>query len=57
VKNIHIAPDADHRVLDDEAPADQDSAAHFTPGKFFKEAGTLIAVCLGLGLLMQILLA
>jgi hypothetical protein len=32
------------------------SGAQFTPADFFKDAGTIIAVCLALGLLMQILL-
>ena len=31
--------------------------ARFTPGDFFREAGTVIAVCLSLGVLMQLLLA
>jgi hypothetical protein len=33
-----------------------DPGVRFTPGQFFKEAGTLIAICLGLGLLAQIVL-
>jgi hypothetical protein len=42
-------------VLDQEN-ADEVSAVQFTPGQFFREAGVVIAVCLGLGLFVQILL-
>lgn len=34
----------------------QISGEKFTPGDFFREAGAIIAVCLGLGVLMQLLL-
>ena len=51
VKNIGIAGD-----LQREEVAVAGDLAEFTPAEFFKEAGTVIAVCLGLGLLMQILL-
>jgi hypothetical protein len=33
-----------------------DIRSQYTPGQFFKEAGTVIAGCLALGLLMQVLL-
>ena len=32
----------------------QDTDRPFTPGQFLREAGTVIAVCLGLGLLAQV---
>jgi hypothetical protein len=55
VTNIDIAGD-----LQRIAPRDDTALAgdfdQFTPVEFFKDAGTLIAVCLWLGLLMQLLL-
>jgi hypothetical protein len=55
MRNIDIAVD-----LQSSAPRDKAALANglekFTPAQFFKDAGTLIAVCLGLGFLMQILL-
>jgi len=57
VKDSDLSSNASPRGLGDEATVPQDSGSGFTPGAFFKEAGTLIAVCLGLSLLMQILLA
>jgi hypothetical protein len=35
---------------------DANSGVRFTPADFFRDAGTVIAVCLALGLLAQILL-
>jgi hypothetical protein len=55
MRNIDIAVD-----LQSSAPRDKAALANgldkFTPAQFFKDAGTLIVVCLGLGFLMQILL-
>jgi hypothetical protein len=34
----------------------QETHEQFTPGDFFRKAGTVIAVCLALGVLMQFLL-
>ncbi len=42
--------------VDDKAMTSPDPGARFTPRQFFREAGTLIAVCLSLGLLMRVLL-
>jgi hypothetical protein len=60
VKNISFAQlldrRLDRRAADETQAGIQDPVARFTPGQFFKEAGTLIAVCLGLGLLTQILM-
>ena len=53
---LDIARGVGPRGFDDEAVTSHDSGARFTPGQFFREAGTLIAVCLSLGLLMRILL-
>ena len=53
--NIDIAGDLQRSAPQDEAAwaGDMDE---FTPAEFFKDAGAVIAVCLGLGLLMQLLL-
>jgi hypothetical protein len=56
VKNIHVARDMRPHDLEYEDKSVFDSVTPFTPGEFFKDAGTVIAVCLGLGLLMRILL-
>ncbi|MGD0430151.1 MAG: hypothetical protein ABSA58_03580 [Acetobacteraceae bacterium] len=55
MRNADIAGHPSPRVLDDENPDDV-PAVRFTPGQFFREAGVVIAVCLGLGLFVQILL-
>lgn len=54
MKNLNFARDARPHALDDQVTGDGD--ARFTPGQFFKEAGTIIAVCLALGLIVQIVL-
>ena len=36
--------------------ADADNGGRFTPAEFFRDAGTVIVVCLALGLLARILL-
>jgi hypothetical protein len=54
VKNIGFAQEAGQQGLDDR-PAARDALSRFTPGRFFAEAGSVIAVCLGLGLLARIL--
>jgi len=56
VRNIEIERGITPRALADEDTIVPDSSQHFTAGEFFKDAGGLIAVCLGLGLLMGILL-
>jgi len=56
VKNLHIVHDAMLRTPDIERTINADREAVFTPGEFFRDAGTLIAVCLGLGLLTRVLL-
>ena len=33
----------------------QDARAQYTPGEFLKQAGLVIAVCLGLAMLAQVL--
>jgi hypothetical protein len=55
VRNAEIARHPNPRVLDEANPDDL-PVARFTPGQFFREAGALIAVCLGLGLFVQTLL-
>jgi hypothetical protein len=56
VRNPDFAGDARPHVLDDEDMFTHDEGERFTPGQFFKEAGSIVAVCLGLGLLVQIVL-
>jgi hypothetical protein len=56
VKNADFARDARSHTLDDEDMITLEEGERFTPGQFFKEAGTIVAVCLGLGLLVQIVL-
>jgi hypothetical protein len=56
VKNLHIVRDAMLRTPDIERTINTDPGTAFTPGEFFRDAGTLIAVCLGLGLLTRVLL-
>ena len=55
VRNIDIAGDLQRSAPQDDAALAGD-LDQFTPAAFFKDAGTVIAVCLGLGLLMQLLL-
>jgi hypothetical protein len=55
MRNIDIAGDLQRSVPRDEAALACD-LDEFTPAEFFKDAGAVIAVCLGLGLLMQLLL-
>jgi hypothetical protein len=54
VRNLHIARDLGHRALDEADAATED--VRFTPAAFFKDAGLVIAVCLALGVLAQLLL-
>lgn len=56
VKNASPARSDEPFLLDVERTAIQETHEQFTPGDFFREAGTVIAVCLALGLLMQFLL-
>jgi hypothetical protein len=51
-----LVTNARQRVLDADDADAHDTDRQFTPADFFKEAGAIIAVCLGLGVLMQILL-
>ena len=54
MKNLEIAQSATPRAFarDNVAPRPET----FTPGRFFQEAGTIIAACLVLGVLAQVLL-
>ena len=45
------------RALDEEQPSAQHDRAQYTPGEFLKQAGLVIAVCLGLAMLAQVLVA
>ena len=56
MRNAELIRDERPHALDDEDTVASDTNARFTPGQFFREAGTIIAVCLGLGLLFQLLL-
>jgi hypothetical protein len=52
MRHANIAGAVERNVASDDAH----EASQFTPAAFFKDAGAIIAVCLGLGLLMQVLL-
>ena len=56
VKNIKFDGDVNKHALAPGTTIIPDSNREYTPGEFFRDAGTLIAVCLGLGLAMQVLL-
>jgi hypothetical protein len=55
MKHIDIARDLE-RTEPQDATAVAGDLGQFTPAEFFKDAGTVIAVCLGLGLMMQLVL-
>jgi hypothetical protein len=57
VKNANPAQSDEPFLLEVERTAVSETDEQFTPGDFFHEAGTVIAVCLALGVLMQLLLA
>jgi hypothetical protein len=56
VSNIDIARHGRPRALNEAGAAGNDAGERFTPGQFFKEAGTVVAACLVLGVLAQLLL-
>ena len=41
-------------VFDQEQGRTEDLGRDFTPGQFFREAGRIVAVCLALGLILQL---
>ena len=43
------------RALDEEHPPAQDERAQYTPGEFLRQAGLVIALCLGVAMLAQVL--
>ena len=43
------------RALDEEHPPAQDERAQYAPGEFLRQAGLVIAICLGLAMLAQVL--
>jgi hypothetical protein len=57
VKNASPTRSDQPFLFEVERTATQESHEQFTPGDFFREAGTVIAVCLAVGVLMQLLLA
>jgi hypothetical protein len=56
VRDAGLPHDATPHAFDNEDTDASDPNTRFTPGQFFREAGTIIAVCLGLGLVFQLLL-
>jgi hypothetical protein len=56
VKNANVVQSDEFRTLAMERAANQDTDRQFTPGDFFREAGIVIAVCLALGAILQVLL-
>lgn len=57
VKNVSSTQAQELFLLEVERSAAEETHEQFTPGDFFQEAGTVIAICLALGMLMQLLLA
>jgi hypothetical protein len=57
VKNASPTRSDQPFLFEVERTATQESHEQFTPSDFFREAGTVIAVCLAVGVLMQLLLA
>jgi hypothetical protein len=55
VRTIHTTRTGTPSAFSADDTAAHESGPRFTPGDFLKEAGTLIAVCLGLGVLMRVL--
>jgi hypothetical protein len=49
------APPAQARALEENPRAFQQANGRFPPSQFFKEAGVAVVVCLGLGVLANIL--
>ncbi len=43
------------RAIDELHKPTQDARVQYTPGEFLKQAGMVIAVCLGLAMLAQVL--
>jgi hypothetical protein len=56
MSDLNISRSVRPRALDAESTIAHDPGTSFTPGAFFREAGTLIAICLGLGLVARFLL-
>ena len=56
MKNANVVLSHEVRALDMEYAAKQETDRQFTPGDFFREAGIVIAVCLALGAILQVLL-
>jgi hypothetical protein len=57
VRAIKIRPHAAATSIEQAYRSTRSSGGQFAPGQFFAEAGTVIAICLGLALLARILLA
>jgi hypothetical protein len=55
VDKIDTAFGALPRSFDEAHQPAQDDRARYTPGEFLKQAGLVIAVCLGLAMLAQVL--
>lgn len=53
MRDTNVAADTERRLLPKASELTSDGS--FTPGQFFKEAGIIIGVCLGLALLAQVL--
>ena len=56
MKIANIVREGRSHIFDSSRGTRRDLGGTFTPGQFFREAGTLIALCLALGLLMSVLL-
>ena len=54
MRKVNVATAAQLRAFNEGQRGGQNP---FTPGRFFREVGILLAACLGLGLLVQVLVA
>jgi hypothetical protein len=55
MEHVNVGPDVSSRPLAVSHASIKEQSAQYTPGDFLKEAGTFIAVCLGLTLLANVL--
>jgi hypothetical protein len=55
VEHIEIASDARQRAFAEADEPVQGTGAQYSPGDFLKQAGLVVAVCLGLAMLARVL--
>ncbi|MEJ0015798.1 MAG: hypothetical protein WDN25_04385 [Acetobacteraceae bacterium] len=57
VDNIHTASHAAPRAFEEVQESVQEDAAHYAPAEFLRQFGVVVAVCLALAVLAQVLVA